>query len=190
MGPTDLIRKLLGRNVIYILFPGCIYIRQDQDVCLFKGIRELMEKRQGPGIGMGLENAPEPVMRDLGGCGQCRPDLCGVMSVVIHHRNPCIRLSNDVEPSLGPLVLRQGPADQFRVYPQLVTAGKGCCRIQDIMFPGHLQEDLSKVLTVILDGEIRHAVFIKTNTRSIAAEHRAGGLHRDFRDRGGILGVR
>ena len=45
---------------------------------------EICEQGFCPGIGMGLEDTPDLLMRIMSGCFKRRPDLCRVVGIVVN----------------------------------------------------------------------------------------------------------
>ena len=84
MHPLDLVHKLLGADLVNILLPRGVDFRHDDFIRRVEGLRELVEQRKGPGIGMGLEQAPQILMRNVLSRFQRRLDFRRMVRVIVH----------------------------------------------------------------------------------------------------------
>ena len=110
--------------------------RQDDSVRKGEGFGESVHQCLGPGVGMGLEDAPDLVVRIILRGLQSRPDLCRMMGIVVDHGSAASQLSFDLEPAVGTVEFQKASAAFVHGRAHQVGCGDGADGIVYVVFTG------------------------------------------------------
>ena len=94
-----------GADPKIVGLPGGVYFGKDHVIRQSQGLREFIHQSLGPGVSVGLEDAPELSVRVVKRGPQRCLDLCGVMRVVVDDCE-AVPASQDLEAPLGSGIAR------------------------------------------------------------------------------------
>ena len=101
----DLFGQGPGADPKIVGLPGGVYFGKDHVIRQSQGLREFIHQSLGPGVSVGLEDAPELSVRVVKRGPQRCLDLCGVMRVVVDDCE-AVPASQDLEAPLGSGIAR------------------------------------------------------------------------------------
>ena len=113
--------------------------REDDSVGKGEGFCESVHQCLGPGVGVGLEDAPDPVVRIILRGFQCRPDLCRMMGVVVDHGGSASQLTLDLESAVGPVEFQKASAAFVHGRTHQVGRGDGADSVEDVVLAGNVE---------------------------------------------------
>ena len=135
---ADFFLQIAGADSQGIRFAGGInigendLIRQGQRVC------KIRKEGFGPGIGMGLEYAPESFMGIIHSSLESCCNFCGMMRIIIYYGD-AVQAAFILKAAIRARKILQGAGSGSHVKLQLICKRERRQGIQDIMFPGHSQ---------------------------------------------------
>src|SRR5215470_7975106 len=149
---ADPVGEIAPRDTRDRRLAGRVHVHHDQDVSQIERREELLPQMQGPCVAVWLEHRHDPAVEPGLGGGQGRPDLGGMMTIVVDDRDAA-RAAEDLEPALdageaGERRLDRGERD-LEVEPDADRRE----RVEDVVAPRDLQGDLTEEPLALIDLE-------------------------------------
>src|SRR6266436_1747858 len=149
---ADPVREIPARDTGDRRLAGRIDVHHDQHVSQIERRQELLPQVQRSRVPVRLEHRHDPAVEPGLGGGQGRPDLGGMMAVVVDHRDAA-RAAEDLKPALdsgeaGQRFLDRGERD-FEVEPDTDRRE----RVEHVVAPRDLEGDLAEQALALIDLE-------------------------------------
>ena len=136
----DLFGQGAGADPEIVGLPGGVYFGKDHVIRQSQSLGKFIHQSLGPGVSVGLEDAPELSVRVIKRGPQRCLDLCGVMRIVVDDCE-AVPASQDLEAPLGSGIARQSCRCVLAVNAKAVCRSR--CRegVVDIVLAGNSQSD-------------------------------------------------
>src|SRR6266850_1555717 len=171
----DPVGEIRGRDAGDRRFAGRVDVHHDQYVSQVEGREELLAQVQGPSVPVWLEHRHDPTVEPGLGGGQGRPDLGGMMAVVVDHRDAAgapedLKAALDTRES-SQRFLNSGERDlELQPHPHRREG------VEHVVAARDLQRDLAQEAAALEDLEAaRHAGQVQAARHEVRARFQAVG---------------
>src|SRR6516164_6048597 len=176
---ANAVGERLARHARNRTLAGPVNVQQHQNVRLIERQRKFIPQMLGAREPVRLKEHQQPVELTSPRGFERHPDLCRVMSVVIHHRN-VVDAALDVESPPNACKLRQSFADQVARHVQIQRHSRRRSRIPDVVNSRWMRQvKHPKVLALVRQSE-----FALESQHLNIADQQVGLARRSVRDDG------